>query len=71
MTGWRTSTPSWLDEVTPRPDAPAEEPDGPCMIAGCPRTGTIDGDLVACAYHRGAERRAGHRRTGHRGGDVS
>lgn len=71
MSGWRTSTPSWLEDLRPRPDAPPDEPDGPCMIAGCPRTGTEAGDLVLCGYHRGDEYRAGHRRTGHCGGDVS
>jgi hypothetical protein len=71
MSGWRSCAPlELLVSVKPAP-APPDEPDGPCMHAGCPRTGTaVAGDLVACGFHRGAEStRAGTRIIGQRAGD--
>ena len=68
---WRSNLPVWARDLPSAPRTPPDEPDGPCMHAGCPRTGTaVTGDLVACGYHRGEEStKAGTRTTGHRPGD--
>ena len=72
MSGWRSNLPTTVWDVPRAAQAPPDEPDGPCMHAGCPRTGTaVTGDLVACAFHRGLEStRAGTRIIGQRAGDT-
>lgn len=67
-TGWRSLIGAEWQDIRRRPHDPPDEPDGLCMYAGCPRTGTaVTGDLVACGYHRGADTvRARHKTPGPR-----
>jgi hypothetical protein len=71
MSAWRSNLPNTVWDVPRATQEPPQEDGGPCMYAGCPRSGTaVTDDLVACAFHRGAEAvRAGTRTIGHRAGD--
>ena len=72
MSGWRSNLPTTVWDVPRAAQAPPDEPDGPCMAYGCPRTGTEADGAILCAFHRGLEStRAGTRIIGQRAGDTT